>query len=102
MDGGGERKRVVVVAGSVMLSELCVGVCGTATFLKENEVGGTSSFSDDGNEKWEHRHAMGRPSDFFEQKSRNLDHVELSSPSNTDEIMVRMMREQLMWPCRWS
>ncbi|KAG6957667.1 hypothetical protein JG687_00009846 [Phytophthora cactorum] len=32
-----------------------------------------------------HWNSSGRPSDFFESKSRNLDHVELSSPRNVDD-----------------
>ncbi|UIZ21632.1 hypothetical protein KXD40_001327 [Peronospora effusa] len=60
-----------------------------ATFLKKNELGGNDSFSHDVDENWEHVNFNGRPSDFFERKSRNLDHVELSSPSNVDDPMFQ-------------
>ncbi|KAL3668033.1 hypothetical protein V7S43_006904 [Phytophthora oleae] len=60
-----------------------------ATFLKKNELGGDDSFSEDvgalGQDNWDQVSSSGRKSDFFERKSRNLDHVELSSPKNVDE-----------------
>ncbi|KAL4137140.1 hypothetical protein PRIC2_000664 [Phytophthora ramorum] len=60
-----------------------------ATFLKKNELGGDDSFSEDvgalAGEDWDQMNSSGRPSDFFERKSRNLDHVELSSPRNVDD-----------------
>ncbi|RLN49985.1 hypothetical protein BBJ29_002781 [Phytophthora kernoviae] len=61
-----------------------------ATFLKKNELGGDDSFSQDvgagallldGN--WD-QNTSGRPSDFFEKKSRNMERVELSSPRQVD------------------
>ncbi|ETK89577.1 hypothetical protein F441_06569 [Phytophthora nicotianae CJ01A1] len=56
-----------------------------ATFLKKNELGGDDSFSEDVGALAESHYSSGRPSDFFESKSRNLDHVELSSPRNVDD-----------------
>uniref|UniRef100_H3GCJ6 Uncharacterized protein n=1 Tax=Phytophthora ramorum TaxID=164328 RepID=H3GCJ6_PHYRM len=60
-----------------------------ATFLKKNELGGDDSFSEDvgalAGEDWDQMNSSDRPSDFFERKSRNLDHVELSSPRNVDD-----------------
>ncbi|KAG3018180.1 hypothetical protein PC121_g2971 [Phytophthora cactorum] len=57
-----------------------------AIFLKKNELGGDDSFSEDvGALAESHWNSSGRPSDFFESKSRNLDHVELSSPRNVDD-----------------
>ncbi|KAG6613610.1 uncharacterized protein IUM83_04423 [Phytophthora cinnamomi] len=60
-----------------------------ATFLKKNELGGDDSFSEDvgptTGDNWDQVNSSGRPSDFFERKSRNLDHVELSSPRNVDD-----------------
>ncbi|CAH0476327.1 unnamed protein product [Peronospora belbahrii] len=60
-----------------------------AAFLKKNELGGDDSFSEDVEENWEYMNATGRPSDFFERKSRNLDHVELSSPRRIDDPMFQ-------------
>ncbi|KAF1784301.1 PapD-like [Phytophthora cactorum] len=52
----------------------------------KNELGGDDSFSEDvGALAESHWNSSGRPSDFFESKSRNLDHVELSSPRNVDD-----------------
>ncbi|KAG1683868.1 hypothetical protein DVH05_012723 [Phytophthora capsici] len=60
-----------------------------ATFLKKNELGGDESFTEDvgamEEEHWDQVSSSGRKSDFFERKSRNLDHVELSSPRNVDD-----------------
>ncbi|KAG7391283.1 hypothetical protein PHYPSEUDO_005232 [Phytophthora pseudosyringae] len=60
-----------------------------ATFIKKNELGGDDSFSEDvgalAEHPWDQLNSSGRPSDFFESKSRNLDHVELSSPRNIDD-----------------
>ncbi|KAK1939260.1 hypothetical protein P3T76_008644 [Phytophthora citrophthora] len=59
-----------------------------ATFLKKNELGGDDSFSENvgamEEDNWDQVSSSGRKSDFFERKSRNLDHVELSSPRNID------------------
>ncbi|POM63938.1 Hypothetical protein PHPALM_20602 [Phytophthora palmivora] len=57
-----------------------------ATFLKKNELGGDDSFSED--VEAHQVNSTGRPSDFFESKSRNLDHVELSSPTNVDNPLL--------------
>ncbi|KAE9039044.1 hypothetical protein PR001_g5270 [Phytophthora rubi] len=63
-----------------------------ATFLKNNELGGEDSFSEDvgpvTGDNWDQVESSGRPSDFFERKSRNLDHVKLSSPRNVDDPML--------------
>ncbi|KAG7402350.1 hypothetical protein PHYBOEH_000058 [Phytophthora boehmeriae] len=60
-----------------------------ATFLKQNELGEEDSFSQDVGEflngNWE-QNTSGRPSDFFEKKSRNMEHVELSSPRQVDDF----------------
>ncbi|KAJ8563818.1 hypothetical protein ON010_g7530 [Phytophthora cinnamomi] len=65
-----------------------------ATFLKKNELGGDDSFSEDvgptTGDNWGQVNSSGRPSDFFETKSRNLDHVELSSPRNVDDPLVQI------------
>ncbi|GMF17396.1 unnamed protein product [Phytophthora fragariaefolia] len=65
-----------------------------ATFLRKNELGGADSFSEDAGpmaaDDWDQVNSSGRPSDFFERKSRNLDHVELSSPRNVDDPLVLM------------
>ncbi|TDH71004.1 hypothetical protein CCR75_004977 [Bremia lactucae] len=63
-----------------------------ASFLKTNELGGDDSFSNDvgalADAQWAHV-TSGRTSDFFESKSRSLDHVELSSPRNVDDSLLR-------------
>lgn len=60
-----------------------------AAFIMKNELEGEDSFSNDietlAIADWDQMNTSGRPSDFFESKSRNLDHVELSSPRNADD-----------------
>ncbi|KAL8000733.1 putative centrosomal protein Spd-2/CEP192 [Plasmopara halstedii] len=62
-----------------------------AKFLEKNDLGGSASFSEDvealAESRWGQTNANGRPSDFFESRSRNLEQVELSSPQNIDDPM---------------
>ncbi|CAI5732868.1 unnamed protein product [Peronospora destructor] len=60
-----------------------------ATFLEKNELCKDDSLSHEIEENWEQVNSNCRPSDYFERKSRNLDHVELSSPRNVDDPMFQ-------------
>ncbi|KAF4137865.1 ASPM-SPD-2-Hydin domain-containing protein [Phytophthora infestans] len=65
-----------------------------ASFLRKNELGGDDSFSEDVGALAESHYSGGRPSDFFESKSRNLDHVELSSPRNVDDPLFEAAKAE--------
>ncbi|KAI9921343.1 hypothetical protein PsorP6_002575 [Peronosclerospora sorghi] len=52
---------------------------------KHQHIGKDDEFVN-GEVYWEQGNSIGRPSDFFEKKSRSLSHVELSSPRNVDDF----------------
>lgn len=63
-----------------------VRCCYIATYLEKNQLGGDDSFEEDVNHQaqWERQDETvlesegGRPSDFFEKRSRNMEHVEFA------------------------